>query len=174
MISAVAGARDPGRRRAHRADLVAARRRVSDLGLRCVSAVGLFAMIAIAWLASTDRRRMPWRTVRLGLGLQFALALLLLKTRAGVASSSARAPRWRAHALHERGARFVFGPLLDTGFSFVTHVLPVIVFMGSLFAVLYHLGLVQLVVAALARGCRARCASRAPRASPPSRTSSSA
>ena len=50
------------------------------------------------------------------------------------------------------GARFVFGPLIDSGFSFVANVLPVIVFMGSLFAILYHLGIVQQVVGALAWG----------------------
>jgi CNT family concentrative nucleoside transporter len=48
------------------------------------------------------------------------------------------------------GVRFVFGALVDTGFSFVVNVLPIIVVMGSLFAVLYHLGLMQRVVDALA------------------------
>ena len=45
--------------------------------------------------------------------------------------------------------RFVFGALVDTGFSFAVNVLPTIVFMGSLFAVLYHVGVLQLVVRAL-------------------------
>jgi CNT family concentrative nucleoside transporter len=44
----------------------------------------------------------------------------------------------------------VFGALMDTGFSFAVNVLPIIVFMGSFFAVLYHLGVVQRVVDALA------------------------
>ena len=46
--------------------------------------------------------------------------------------------------------RFVFGALVDTGFSFVVNVLPIIVFMGSMFAVLYHLGVMQRVVNVLA------------------------
>jgi len=46
---------------------------------------------------------------------------------------------------------FVFGPLQELGFSFVLDVLPIIIFMGSLFAILYHLGIVQWVVTALAR-----------------------
>jgi len=50
----------------------------------------------------------------------------------------------------EEGTRFVFGPLMDTGFSFALNVLPIIIFMGSFFAVLYHIGLVQRVVAAMA------------------------
>jgi CNT family concentrative nucleoside transporter len=48
------------------------------------------------------------------------------------------------------GVRFVFGALVDTGFSFVVNVLPIIVVMGSLFAVLYHAGLLQRVVDAMA------------------------
>ncbi len=49
----------------------------------------------------------------------------------------------------DAGVRFVFGALVDTGFSFAVNVLPTIVFMGSLFAVLYHVGALQLVVRAL-------------------------
>jgi CNT family concentrative nucleoside transporter len=49
-------------------------------------------------------------------------------------------------AYTEAGSRFVFGSLADTGFSLVIHVLPIIIFMGSVFAVLYHLGIMQRVV----------------------------
>jgi CNT family concentrative nucleoside transporter len=46
----------------------------------------------------------------------------------------------------DAGVRFVFGALAEGGFSFAVHVLPIIVVMGSLFAVLYHLGVMQRVV----------------------------
>jgi len=121
--------------------------------MRLVSAGGLLGMVAIAWLASTDRRRIPWKTVGWGIGLQFALALLLLKTGAGklfFVGVSVVVDKLLAYT--NAGSRFVFGPLLDTGFSFALNVLPVIVFMGSLFAILYHLGFVQVVVRALAAG----------------------
>ena len=124
---------------------------MSDLALRGVSALGLLAMIAIAFAVSEDRRRVPWRTVAFGVGLQLALALVLLETAAGrlffaaVAVGVGKLLAWT-----EAGSRFLFGPLLDRGDSFALGVLPVIVFMGSAFAVLYHLGLVQLVVRALA------------------------
>jgi CNT family concentrative nucleoside transporter len=124
---------------------------VSDLGARATSAFGLLAMVAIAWVFSSDRRRMPWRTVAWGLGLQLALALLLLESGAGrgfFAAASAAVTGLTKYT--QVGARFVFGPLLDPGFSIALHVLPVIVFMGSLFAVLFHLGVVQAVVRALA------------------------
>jgi CNT family concentrative nucleoside transporter len=108
-------------------------------------------MIAIAWALSLDRRRMPWRTVGFGLAIQLAVALLLLGTGAGrafFAGASALVAGLTAYT--NAGSRFVFGPLMDTGFAIVTHVLPVIVFMGSLFSILFHLGLVQRVVGALA------------------------
>ena len=128
---------------------------MSDLGLRCVSAFGVVAMIAIAWAVSADRRRMPWRTVLFGLGIQLVLALLLLKTAAGSAffAGASAAVGGLTHYTSV-GARFVFGPLMDAGFAIVTQVLPVIVFMGSLFSVLFHLGLIQRVVAAIAWGMR--------------------
>ncbi|RIK96798.1 MAG: NupC/NupG family nucleoside CNT transporter [Proteobacteria bacterium] len=108
-------------------------------------------MIAIAWAFSFHRRRMPWRTVGFGLAIQLVVALALLRTAAGRAffeGASALASGLTTYT--GAGARFVFGPLMDTGFSIVTHVLPVIVFMGALFSVLFHLGVVQRVVAALA------------------------
>ena len=52
----------------------------------------------------------------------------------------------------------MFGPLLDVRLHFALGVLPIIIFMGSLFGVLYHLGMVQPVVALLARGLAERCA----------------
>jgi CNT family concentrative nucleoside transporter len=128
---------------------------MSDLGLRFVSAFGVVAMIAIAWAVSADRRRMPWRTVLFGLGIQLALALLLLETAAGSAFFAGASAAVGALTHYTNvGARFVFGPLMDSGFAIVTQVLPVIVFMGSLFSVLFHLGLIQRVVAAIAWGMR--------------------
>jgi CNT family concentrative nucleoside transporter len=126
---------------------------VSELGPRAVSALGVVAMVAIAWAVSTDRRRTPWRTVAWGLGIQLALGLLLLKSGAGrgfFAAASAAVTGLTTYT--QVGARFVLGPLLDAGFSIALHVLPVIVFMGSLFAVLFHLGVVQAVVRVLALG----------------------
>jgi CNT family concentrative nucleoside transporter len=128
---------------------------VTDIGLRCVSALGLVAMIAIAWAASVNRRRMPWRTVLFGLGIQFALAVLLLKTSAGVAFfAGAQIAVGALTHYTSVGARFVFGPFMDSGFAIVTRVLPVIIFMGSLFSVLFFLGVIPRVVAAIAWGMR--------------------
>ncbi len=124
---------------------------MSDPGLRLVSALGFAAMIAVAWLFSRDRSRVPWRTVAWGIGLQGALGVLLLKTPLGGAffhGMTVLVTHFLSYT--EAGTRFVFGALFDTGFSFAVNVLPVIVFMGSLFAVLYHLGIMQRVVNAVA------------------------
>lgn len=118
---------------------------------RAVSALGLVVLIAIAWLCSADRRRMPWRIVAWGLALQLGLGLLLLKTPAGRPFfEGMNALTDALMTFTDAGSRFVFGALADTGFSFALNVLPIIIFMGSVFGVLYHLGIMQRVVDALA------------------------
>jgi CNT family concentrative nucleoside transporter len=120
---------------------------------RAVAALGLVALVGLAWLASRDRRRFPVRIAVLGVGLQLALGVLLLRTFAGRAVFGAMNDGVGAIVAYTNaGVRFVFGPLVDVGFSFALGVLPVIVFMGSLFSILYHVGIVQIVVRALARG----------------------
>jgi CNT family concentrative nucleoside transporter len=119
---------------------------VSDAGARAVAAVGFVLLLALAWAISSDRRHVPWRAVAWGVGLQLGLGALLLLTWVGA---------WFFAVMNgvvdllERttgeGVRFVFGALAD-GFSFAVHVLPIIVVMGSLFAVLYHLRILQRVV----------------------------
>jgi CNT family concentrative nucleoside transporter len=121
------------------------------VGPRLVSAVGFVAMIAIAWAFSQDRRRFPWRTVAWGAALQLALGVVLLETPVGEAFFRGMN---RAVATFigyvDAGVGFVFGSLVQTGFSIVVNVLPIIVFMGSVFAILYHLRILQRVVDALA------------------------
>jgi CNT family concentrative nucleoside transporter len=120
---------------------------MTDLSLRAMSGFGFFAMIAIAWCFSTDRSKIPWRVIGWGIGLQFGLGLLLLKSpvsTAFVVGVNTIVNRLLAYAA--AGAKFVFGSLVETGFSFALSVFPVIIFMGSLIAVLYYLGLAQRVV----------------------------
>ena len=124
---------------------------MSDLGLRAMSLLGFVAMIGVAWLFSANRRLFPWRTVAWGSGLQLALALALMDTAPGrifFAVCNALVSRFLSYL--DAGTSMVFGDLKKTGFSFAIEVLPVIVFMGSFFAVLYHLQIVQKVVDALA------------------------
>jgi len=125
---------------------------LSDWQPRAVSALGLALILGAAWLASEDRRRVAWRSVQIALAIQLALALLLLRTPLGSAffwfMDAAVGVLTRSVGA---GSGFVFGALRESGFSFALEVLPVIVTMGSLFGVLYHLGFLQRVVAGLAR-----------------------
>jgi len=125
---------------------------VSGMGERGVSALGLLTMVAIAFAVSSDRRRIPWRTVAWGLALQLSLGVLLLKTPAGgVFFRGMNAVVSAFVSYTEAGVHFVFGALVDTGFSFAVNVLPIIVFMGSFFAILYHAGIMQRLVDATSK-----------------------
>jgi CNT family concentrative nucleoside transporter len=126
---------------------------VTGAGARATAAFGLLALIGVAWLFSRHRRRFPWRVAGAGLALQLALGVLLLRTAPGKAFFVGVNDAVAAIVAYtDTGVRFVFGPLRETGFSFALGVLPVILFMGSLFGMLYHLGIVQAVVRLLARG----------------------
>jgi CNT family concentrative nucleoside transporter len=125
---------------------------LSDPALRALSGLGLVAIVAIAWLCSIERRRPPWRVIAWGGGLQLALGLVLLRTEAGrrffVAVNDAVNGLVR---FTDAGTRFMFGPLKQSGFSFAIEVLPIIIFMGSVFGILYHLGVIPRLVGLLAR-----------------------
>jgi CNT family concentrative nucleoside transporter len=148
-----------------------------DLSLadRAIGLLGIATMVAIAWLISYDRKRIPWRLVGTGLLLQAAFGFVVLKTAAG---------RWFFERVGEIvngllgfatiGARFIFGNLVQsdvpvgvpglggapldstaglvasTGAFFAFSVLPTIIFFSSLMSVLYHLGVMQIVVKAIA------------------------
>jgi len=124
---------------------------VTDVGPRLVAALGFVVMIAIAWAFSSDRRHFPWRIVLTGIGLQLALGVLLLKTAIGGLFFDTMNHLVGAFlAYSNAGTRFVFGALADAGFSIFVNVLPIIIFSGCLFSVLYHLGILQRIVDTLA------------------------
>ena len=125
---------------------------------RLIAFGGLFVMMGLAWLMSADRRHIRWRPIATGLALQFVLALVLLQTSLGRALFQTLGDVFLGLlAFVEVGAVFVFGTpdasgarntQLLTSFAFGT--LPSIIFFSSLMSILYHLGLMQLVVRAFA------------------------
>ncbi len=118
---------------------------------RATSALGIFVLIAIAWLMSVDRRRFPTRIVAWGLGLQLVFALFVLKTTAGHRLFAfLNDVVVKLLSFTNDGARFVFGDYLDEKFTVALNVLPTIVFFSALMAVLYHLGIMQRAVSGLA------------------------
>jgi len=118
--------------------------------------LGILAMLAIAYVFSTNRRAIRLKTVLWGLGLQFAFALFVLKTQVGrsifrVAGDAVNQLLSYSFA----GSKFVFGLLGEKGsslgFYFAFQVLPTIIFVAALFAVLYYFGVMQVIIRAFAR-----------------------
>jgi len=141
---------------------------------RFIGVLGIAVMIGIATLMSRHRKLIPWRLVGAGLALQVVFGLVVLRTVAGRAFFDAVGAIFSALLrFQEQGARFVFGNLvqqavpvgtpaaggvLDTSAGYVAgtgaliafSVLPTIIFFAALTSVLYHLGLMQLLVKGIA------------------------
>ena len=120
--------------------------------------IGIVILLSLAWAMSSHRRRFPWRVVLWGMGLQLALAGLILGTGFGYeVLEGAKDFVVRLIAVNNRGTQMVFGSDLParTGpefiFAFATSGLIVIIFFSALMAVLYHLGIMQVVIWLLAR-----------------------
>ncbi|MCP4641026.1 MAG: NupC/NupG family nucleoside CNT transporter [bacterium] len=117
---------------------------------RLVSLTGLVVMLGIALALSENRKRVNWRLVLWGVGLQFAIgvAILLTPLEGGIFAGM----RGAVGVLTEsalQGEKVVFGTLaedLDIGATFAFQVLPVIIFVSAIAAILYHLRIVQTVV----------------------------
>ena len=122
---------------------------------RFTGLLGIAAIVGVGYLLSRDKKAIKWRVVGIGLTLQFAFAFFVLKIDFG-------------RALFERlgafitgvlgysslGAQFVFGqlaiPSSPTGMVFAAAILPAIIFVSALFAILYYLGIMQVIVRAVA------------------------
>ena len=117
---------------------------------------GLAVLIGIAWLASNNKRRVDWKLVATGVGLQIAFAAVVLLVPGGKDVFDAIGHGFvRVLSFVSEGSRFIFGSLMDEktfGFIFAFQVLPTIVFFAALMGVLYHLGVMQAVVRAMAWG----------------------
>ncbi len=118
---------------------------------RFTGVLGLLTMLVLAWLFSTDRRAIRWRTVIWGLGLQLVFAFLVMKFTFGervLAAAGDGVTRMLNNAF--AGSSFVFGELGKQHSSFGSivafQVLPTIIFISALFAVLYHIGVMQIVI----------------------------
>lgn len=122
---------------------------------RFISLFGLLVMVGIAFLLSDERKRVNWRTVLSGIALQLLLGLLILKTSWGQALfEGARSFFTGILAYTNEGSKFIFGSLMEVnkfGFIFFVMVLPTIIFMSSLMSILYHLGLMQIIIKATAK-----------------------
>ena len=134
---------------------------------RVRAVIGVACFIAFIAACSTDVRRIDWRMVAWGFGLQLALGFFILKLEVGgirpgyaLFTGIARVAQ-RFMGFTNAGSQFVFGGLADTevlsqlfpgGFVFAFTALPIIIFISSFFTVLYYFGILQFFVSLMARG----------------------
>ena len=118
---------------------------------RFTGVLGMAVILGLAWLFSTNRRSIKLKTIAWGLGLQLVLGFFVLRSDTG---------RWlfeqagkyatKLLSFSYIGSAFVFGelgkPNSSLGLIFAFQVLPTIIFIAAFFAVLYHLGVMQLII----------------------------
>ena len=122
---------------------------------RFTGILGLLSMVGLAFAFSTDRRAIKLKTVLWGVGLQLTFAFLVLKFEVGRAIFA-----WLGAKVTQLlnfsyvGSEFIFGELgkknSSFGAVFAFQILPTIIFIAALFALLYYLGVMQIVIRAAA------------------------
>jgi len=126
--------------------------------LNVISLIGMFGLCAIAWIFSENRRLkyFPWRVMIGGILLQLALGALVFAVpgaRGGLQVFSNLLNGVFDAA--DVGARFVFGPNIvpapgtepdvNLGYIFAFRALPTVIFFGGLMALLYNIGIIQII-----------------------------
>lgn len=122
---------------------------------RFTGVIGIVAILCSAWLFSTNRSAIPKRVVLWGVVLQFAFAFLVLKTGFGSVFYALSVFVAALLGFSTAGSSFVFGEKLGApnpqfGTLFAFQVLPIVIFISSLFAILYYFGVMQVFVKGMA------------------------
>lgn len=117
---------------------------------RFTGILGILSMLALAFIFSTNRRAIRLKTVAWGLGLQFVFAVFVLRIDAGrMAFQKAGNAVTTLLGYAYAGSHFVFGDLAKPGSQlgyFAFGVLPTVIFIAAFFAVLYHFGIMQIII----------------------------
>ncbi len=123
--------------------------------MRYISFFGMFALIAIAWVFSKNKKAVNLKTVAAGMLLQILFALIVLKSPPGrMFFQFMNDVIIKLLSFSDEGAIFLFGNLINNqslGFIFAFQVLPTIIFFSSLMSVLYYLGVMQWIVVLFAK-----------------------
>lgn len=131
---------------------------------RFTGLLGIVLILGVSFLMSNNRKAINYRTVGVGLLLQVALAVFILKTETGQATF-----QWLGDSINtllgqaDKGAQFVFGSLVDrklmtqafgagNDYIFFFKVVPTIIFVAVLVNMFYHLGVLQRVVSTMGKG----------------------
>jgi CNT family concentrative nucleoside transporter len=127
---------------------------LEGLGRAGFGLFGLAVLVGIAWVFSNNKRAVDWRLVATGVILQIGFAALVLLVPGGRDVFDALGKGFvKVLSFVNEGSNFIFGDLMNTskiGFIFAFQVLPTIIFFSALMGVLYHLGVMQRVVQAMA------------------------
>src|SRR5699024_1642280 len=116
--------------------------------------LGMLVLLLIAFLFSQNRSAINWKTVGIGLGAQLILAIGVLEI-----SFVQKTFEWLGSLFvlvldfTAAGSEFLLGGLMNTdsfGYIFLFQVLPTIIFFSALTSVLFYLGIIQVVVKAMA------------------------
>lgn len=118
--------------------------------------IGILFLLGIAYLLSTHKKAIRWKTIFIGLSLQFILAFGVLRVEWVKSFFNVLGGFFTAVLeFTESGSAFLFGNLINVsepaiGYVFAFQILPTIVFFSALTSILYYLGIVQKIVSGLA------------------------
>ncbi len=119
---------------------------------RFTGLLGIAAILLVCFLFSKHKRSIRVSVVLWGLGLQLLFAYIVLRTQAGFIFKAASEKINALIGYSAAGSKFVFGDQLGGSqpVVFAFQVLPIIIFISSLFAILYYFGVMQILVRAMA------------------------
>lgn len=124
---------------------------------RFTGLLGIAVILAVAYIFSRHRKAIRPRVLLWGLGLQFAFAFLVLKTPAAIGFEALGSGVNHLLEYSAEGSKFVFSdylgaphPIFGMTAIFAFQVLPIIIFIASLFGILYYLGIMPALVRAMA------------------------
>jgi CNT family concentrative nucleoside transporter len=118
---------------------------------RFIPILGILVILAAAALLSKNRKAIPWRMVGIGLGLQILVALFVLRTGWGyMLMTKVSSAFVSVLNCSFAGSEFVFGEIgkhhVGNEFAFAFQALPMIIFVASLFSILYYLRIIPTLV----------------------------
>jgi CNT family concentrative nucleoside transporter len=119
---------------------------------RFTGLLGMLAILLVCILVSKHKRAIRPSLILWGLGLQIAFAFIVLRTPAAGAFEALSGKVNALISYSQAGSKFVFGDQLGGSqpVVFAFQVLPIVIFISSLFAILYYFGVMQLFVRAMA------------------------
>jgi len=125
------------------------------IGSRLTGIFGLVLILAIGIGLSRNRKAISWRVVAWGIGLQAVFAVFVLRVPIGQKIFTALgAVVTKILGFSYAGSEFVFGEIgkqhSSIGVVFAFQIMPAIIFVSALFAIMYYLGIMQIVVKAFA------------------------